>query len=124
VNALTKVFGIVGICPIVVEEDTSFEAIKEKVIAYVDQAYRKKNFTFKVNTRRNDKSYPMTSMEVNAELGHYLLEAFPDTSVDVHEPDEIINVEDGIYLFDHDSRPGRTSGWYKWQGNGIIIRWN
>ena len=35
----------------------------------------------------------MTSMEVNAELGHYLLEAFPDTSVDVHEPDEIINVE-------------------------------
>ena len=93
VNALTKVFGIVGICPIVVEEDTSFEAIKGKVIAYVDQAYRKKNFTFKVNTRRNDKSYPMTSMEVNAELGHYLLEAFPDTSVDVHEPDEIINVE-------------------------------
>ena len=59
----------------------------------MDQAYRKKNFTFKVNTRRNDKSYPMTSMEVNAELGHYLLEAFPDTSVDVHEPDEIINVE-------------------------------
>ena len=53
----------------------------------------KKNFTFKVNTRRNDKSFPMTSMEVNAELGHYLLEAFPDTSVDVHEPDEIINVE-------------------------------
>ena len=76
-----------------VEEDTSFEAIKEKVIEYVDKAYRKKNFTFKVNTRRNDKSFPMTSMEVNAELGHYLLEAFPDTSVDVHEPDEIINVE-------------------------------
>ena len=59
----------------------------------MDKAYRKKNFTFKVNTRRNDKSFPMTSMEVNAELGHYLLEAFPDTSVDVHEPDEIINVE-------------------------------
>ena len=34
VGALTKVFGIVGICPIVVEEDTSFEAIKEKVIEY------------------------------------------------------------------------------------------
>ena len=63
------------------------------MIEYVDKAYRKKNFTFKVNTRRNDKSFPMTSMEVNAELGHYLLEAFPDTSVDVHEPDEIINVE-------------------------------
>lgn len=93
VQALTKVFGIVGICPIVVEEDVTFAAIRDKVIAYVDNAYKKKNFTFKVNTRRNDKSFPMTSMEVNAELGHYLLEAFPDTSVDVHEPDEIINVE-------------------------------
>ena len=42
VQALTKVFGIVGICPIVVEEDATFAAIREKVIAYVDNAYKKK----------------------------------------------------------------------------------
>ena len=35
----------------------------------------------------------MTSMEVSAELGHFLLEAYPDLSVDVHSPQEIINVE-------------------------------
>lgn len=93
VDALTKVFGIVGICPVVVEEDTTFDHLKESVISYVDQAYDRKKFTFKVNARRNDKSYPMTSMEVNAELGHFLLEAFPDLDVDVHEPQEIINVE-------------------------------
>ena len=78
VNALGKVFGIVGICP---------------VIDYVEKAYDRKNFTFKVFTRRNDKTYPMTSMEVSAELGHFLLEAFPDLTVDVHSPQEIINVE-------------------------------
>lgn len=93
VEALGKVFGIVGICPVVVLNETDFDSIKNVVIAYVDKAYRKHNFTFKVNTRRNDKSFPMTSMEVNSELGHYLLEAFPDMKVDVHEPEEIINVE-------------------------------
>ena len=35
----------------------------------------------------------MTSMEVSAELGHFLLEAYPGLSVDVHSPQEIINVE-------------------------------
>lgn len=93
VLALTKVFGIVGICPVIVEEDTSFETIRDSVIEYVDKAYDRKNFTFKVNTRRNDKSYPMTSMEVNAELGHFLLEAYEGLAVDVHSPQEIINVE-------------------------------
>ena len=93
VSALTKVFGIVGICPVIVEEDTSFETIRDRVIEYVDKAYDRKNFTFKVNTRRNDKSYPMTSMEVNAELGHFLLEAYEGLAVDVHAPQEIINVE-------------------------------
>jgi thiamine biosynthesis protein ThiI len=93
VGALGKVFGIVGICPVVVEEDVSFENLKNKIISYVDKAYDKKNFTFKVFTRRNDKSYPMTSMEVSSELGHYLLEKYLDLSVDVHSPEEIINVE-------------------------------
>ena len=93
VNALGKVFGIVGICPVVVEENTEFENLKQKVIDYVEKAYDRKNFTFKVFTRRNDKTYPMTSMEVSAELGHFLLEAFPDLTVDVHSPQEIINVE-------------------------------
>ena len=93
VGALGKVFGIVGICPVVVEENTEFENLKQKVIDYVDRAYDHKNFTFKVFTRRNEKSYPMTSMEVSAELGHFLLEAYPGLSVDVHSPQEIINVE-------------------------------
>lgn len=75
------------------EENTEFENLKQKVIDYVDRAYDHKNFTFKVFTRRNEKSYPMTSMEVSAELGHFLLEAYPGLSVDVHSPQEIINVE-------------------------------
>ncbi len=123
VGALGKVFGIVGICPVVVEENTEFENLKQKVIDYVDRAYDHKNFTFKVFTRRNEKSYPMTSMEVSAELGHFLLEAYPGLSVDVHSPQEIINVEKGcIYIFHNDTWTGRASCRNKWKGNGTPIR--
>ena len=93
VATLQRVFGIVGICPVVVVEDEGFEKLAEDVVAFVDKAYPDKNFTFKVNSRRARKNYPMTSMEINAAVGEKLLEAFPETKVDVHNPQVVINVE-------------------------------
>ena len=92
-GALTKVFGIVGICPMVRLEDEGFDKLAEAVVAYVDEAYVGKNFTFKVNARRARKNYPMTSMELAAALGEKILDAFPEVRVDVHEPQVCINVE-------------------------------
>ena len=69
VATLQRVFGIVGICPVVVVEDEGFEKLAEDVVAFVDKAYPDKNFTFKVNSRRARKNYPMTSMEINAAVG-------------------------------------------------------
>ncbi len=92
-GALTKVFGIVGICPMVRLEDEGFDKLAEAVVAYVDEAYAEKNFTFKVNARRARKNYPMTSMELAAALGEKILDAFPEVRVDVHEPQVCINVE-------------------------------
>ncbi len=102
IAALQTVFGIVGICPVVVLGRTDFETLKESVIDYMDQCYTDKHQTFKVHTRRADKTYPMESMEMNAELGHFLLEAFPEFSVDVHHPDIMLNVEirqTGAYIY-------------------------
>ena len=98
---LRKVFGIIGICPIVVEDTVQFDAIREKAIAYMEECYGNQKLTFKVNARRANKSFPMQSMELNAEIGHYLLEAFPDYSVDVHKPDVLLNIEirDRVYLY-------------------------
>ncbi len=101
VKELQKVFGIVGICPIVVEDTITFDAIKEKVIAYMKECYGEERITFKVNTRRTNKTFPMTSMETSSELGHFILEACPNTSVDVHKPDVLLNVEirDRVYIY-------------------------
>ena len=63
--ALTKVFGIVGICPLVQIEDNGFDDLAEQVIAYLGQTYPEKNFTFKVNARRARKNYPLSSPEIN-----------------------------------------------------------
>lgn len=93
VNALTKVFGIVGICPLVQIEDNGFDDLSEKVIEYLDKTYPDKNFTFKVNARRARKNYPMSSPEINMELGGRILEAFDEARVDVHNPDIMVNVE-------------------------------
>ncbi len=93
VDALGHVFGIVGICPMVQVEDNGFEDLAEQVVKYIDENYEDKNFTFKVMARRARKNYPMDSMEINAELGGRILEAFPETKVDVHNPEVILNVE-------------------------------
>ncbi|MDR1765981.1 MAG: tRNA 4-thiouridine(8) synthase ThiI [Lachnospiraceae bacterium] len=67
--------------------------LKADVLAYVDMAYPDKHFTFKVDCRRADKSYPLSSEQINAALGEAILHGFPDTKVDVHKPDVLLRVE-------------------------------
>ena len=93
IAALKCVFGIVGICPVVLLEDEGFDRLAEEVIHYIDTVYPDKHFTFKVNARRARKNYPLESMEINAQMGERILDAFPETSVDVHKPDVMINIE-------------------------------
>ena len=52
VESLKKVFGIVGICPVVRTEVKEFEELKKDVVAYMDEAYPDKNLTFKVEIGR------------------------------------------------------------------------
>lgn len=93
VEALKTVFGIIGICPVVQIEDNGFDDLADTVIKYFDSAYPDKHFSFKVNARRARKNYPMDFMEINMEMGGRLLDAFPELSVDVHNPDVLLQIE-------------------------------
>lgn len=93
IAAMKCVFGIVGICPLIQVEDKGFDELVKEVLAHIDEAYPDKHFTFKVNARRARKNYPLESMEINAQMGEKILEAFPETSVDVHNPQVVINIE-------------------------------
>lgn len=101
VARLKQVFGIAGICPVVYAEDEGFEKLKEDVLHYVDEVYPDKNKTFKVQARRARKNYPKESMEINADLGEAILNAYPEMTVDVHEPEILLNVEirEKIYIY-------------------------
>lgn len=93
ISALSKVFGISGICPVVQTDSRDFESVADRVLKYFDEVYPDKHLTFKVCARRADKHYPLDSVEINMELGGRILEAFPETKVDVHNPDVYLNVE-------------------------------
>ncbi|RDU22457.1 tRNA uracil 4-sulfurtransferase ThiI [Anaerosacchariphilus polymeriproducens] len=101
IESLQRVFGIVGICPVVHVEDKGFDELAKDVVAYLDLVHPDKKKTFKVNTRRAKKSYPMSSMEVSAGLGGKILEAFEEMKVDVHTPDILLNIEirNKIYIY-------------------------
>ena len=101
VEGLKRVFGIYGICPAVVLEDQGFEKLSQDVAEYVKKVYGDKSLTFKVNTRRNKKTYPMQSMEVSSQLGSVILDTCPNMKVDVHQPQVTVNVEirSKIYLY-------------------------
>lgn len=93
VEALKRVFGIADICPMVQIDDKDYENLKNHVVEYMDQVYPDKNITFKVNARRGDKQYPVTSDQINRDMGEVILEAFPQMKVDVHHPDVLLHVE-------------------------------
>lgn len=101
VQALQRVFGIVGICPVVIYEEQGFEQLAKDVVSYMQAVYPGFSHSFKVYTRRAKKTYPITSMEVSAQLGGAVLDAFPEASVDVHDPKLTLSVEirDKIYVY-------------------------
>ena len=91
VERLQKVYGIIALTKAaVVEKD--FEAIKHTAVTYLkDELLEAK--TFKVDAKRSDKSFPLKSPQICAELGGYILENFPHLTVDVHNPDVTVVVE-------------------------------
>ena len=93
VAALKTVFGIVAFCPVVICPEEGFEQLSRDMLQYVGHAYGNQELTFKVHTRRGKKDYPMESMEISAELGGRILDAFPAMKVDVHHPQVMFEVE-------------------------------
>jgi thiamine biosynthesis protein ThiI len=100
-EVLQTIFGIVGICPVKVVEELSMEAINAAVCEYIGEEYADKHFTFKANARRNNKAFPISSMDINCSIGEALLNAYPELKVDVHKPEVLVNVEvrDVVYVY-------------------------
>lgn len=99
IKKLKKVFGIheINICYKV--KGHSFEELTSSL---VDVLKEKKFNTFKVETKRSYKNFPMDSMEISRKVGGIILKSIGDVKVDVHNPEVVINVEirnDAMYFY-------------------------
>ena len=92
-EALSHVFGIAHICPVVLVNDKTFSHVCEELTAHMKEELGEKPFTFKVFAKRSDKQYPMESPEICAEAGAYILEHMKNARVDVHDPEVSVYVE-------------------------------
>lgn len=89
---ISRVFGIVSYSRAAVCEEKTLESIMAAAPVYLEKELKAAK-TFKVEARRSDKHFPYKSPEICAELGGVILEKFPHLSVDVHNPDLVVNVE-------------------------------
>ena len=105
-EALTKVFGVVGL-----SRARACEKDKEAILAAAREYLGGKLSaarTFKVETKRGDKTFPMTSIQLSQYVGGELDELYPDLKVDVHHPELTVHIEIRDYAaFVHaDPEPG------------------
>lgn len=88
ISRLQKVFGLIGVAS-AVEIDTVMEDIEKYVGGFDIENYK----TFKIEAKRADKTFPMTSMEIEKHLGGVVLDKNPNLKVDLYNPELVINVE-------------------------------
>ena len=89
INKLTKIFGIHSIV-IATVTDNNIDNIKKEIL---NIATNTKFHTFKVETKRSNKNFPIKSMEFNNIIGGLLLKNINNIKVDVHNPDFIFKIE-------------------------------
>ncbi len=89
--AARQVFGVVSVARAVPCEKT-VEAIVSTAKTYLADEFAKAR-TFKVESRRADKTFFLNSIQISQEVGGDLADAFPQVAVDVHHPDLTVHVE-------------------------------
>lgn len=89
---IKKVFGISYIAE-VIKTEKDLEVLSKSVIDLVDFYYGDQAKTFKVESKRTDKSFPLTSPQLSSKIGGVVLKNKKNLKVDVHEPDFVISID-------------------------------
>ena len=118
-EAVQKVFGVVKISRAAACEKDK-DAIARLAIDYLRQDMLRAK-SFKVESKRSDKSFPMTSIQLSQYVGGELAEAYPNCRVDVHEPELIVNLEiRDLAAYVH-AQPVNGAGGMPVGSNGVAV---
>ncbi len=105
-NVLSTTPGIIGYT-VAYKVKKEMDAIREKALSLGRELFRDEvSATFKIESRRADKSFPLSSYEISAAVGEYLLDNLPGLSVDVHHPSWKISIEirDYAYVYGNENK--------------------
>lgn len=100
IEEVRKVFGVVGVCP-AIKREKDYELLKETALFLLKNKIEAGNKTFKIASKRGDKSFHLTSQEMSIDIGGYVLtginamedEMYTSAKVDVKNPDVVITCE-------------------------------
>jgi thiamine biosynthesis protein ThiI len=119
IDKIKSVFGVIAIA-IADVVDKDIESISKSA---VEQLKNTQGFkTFKVETKRGDKNFPLNSTEVSRKVGGLILSQMPDIRVDIHNPDVVVHVEvrDETFVFSKEEK-GHGGMPYKTSGKGVLL---
>lgn len=113
-------FGLVEVC-LCEKVPMQLKALEDK-IGQMLQGYELGGKSFKIETKRSNKKYPMTSPELNGHLGSYVLKNFPQLQVDLRNPDILIEVEvrKSFYVY-IEGYPGLGGMPYSSSGRAVLL---
>ena len=87
------IMGIIGVSPAVRTKNQDLDNLKAVCKKHMNDIGVDEYKTFKIETKRSNKKYPLESREVSAAGGEYILDKFPNLTVDVHNPDLTVYIE-------------------------------
>ncbi|MCT4564450.1 MAG: tRNA 4-thiouridine(8) synthase ThiI [Maledivibacter sp.] len=122
IETVTKVFGIVSVSVAYIFE-AEMDRICEMALEQAKECIEEDDIkTFKVESKRGNKRFPIKSPEISRTVGGYILENTDELKVDVHNPDVIINVEvrDKAYVYSR-KMPGFGGMPYKTGGKAMLL---
>lgn len=123
INRLTKIFGIIYVSPCI-RTSTELDDIKKASICLLNEKVKDENgiVTFKVNTTRSDKRYPLISPEISRIVGSAILDNIDNVKVDVVSPmiNVYIDIKENAYIYieKFKSRGGLPIGT---NGKGLLL---
>ena len=122
IGKIRMIFGIFAVCLCIKPENDRIDTLRSSAFILMQESGLKPPFSFKIETRRADKRYPIASQEISADIGGYILERMPTLTVDVHEPEVTIHVElrTQTYLYIN-SEQGQMGLPYGSSGKGILL---
>ena len=118
---IRHIFGLTNFCPAAKTEATHIDDIRRLALAFFRE-HCPGHATFKVETKRSDKNYPLQSGQISAEIGGDIFESDLGLAVDVQNPDITLRVElrNNTYFYVN-STPGPGGLPYGTSGRGVLL---